>query len=39
MSEDEIPDYGAHWCPDCSHSKQFLDDHQIPYIWVDIEEY
>jgi thioredoxin reductase (NADPH) len=30
--------YGAHWCPDCRRSKQFLGEHQIPYNWVDIEE-
>ncbi len=30
--------YGAHWCPDCRRSKQFLGEHQIPYTWVDVEE-
>lgn len=30
--------YGAHWCPDCRRSKQFLGEHQIPYNWVDIEK-
>jgi thioredoxin reductase (NADPH) len=30
--------YGAHWCPDCRRSKQFLGEHQIPYNWVDIEQ-
>ena len=30
--------YGAHWCPDCRRSKQFLGEHQIPYEWIDIEE-
>ena len=34
----EITVYGAYWCPDCSRSKQFLGEHQIPYNWVDIEE-
>ncbi len=33
----EITVYGAHWCPDCRTSKQFLGEHQIPYNWVDIE--
>lgn len=36
----EIPGitvYGAHWCPDCRRSRQFLGEHQIPYNWVDIE--
>ncbi len=34
----EITVYGAHWCPDCRRSKQFLGEHQIPYRWVDIEQ-
>ena len=38
MTEPEITVYGAHWCPDCRRSKQFLGEHQIPYEWVDIEE-
>src|SRR5210317_2121793 len=38
MSQPKITVYGAHWCPDCRQSKQFLGEHQIPYNWVDIEE-
>jgi thioredoxin reductase (NADPH) len=38
MSNTDITVYGAHWCPDCRRSKQFLGEHQIPYSWVDIEE-
>jgi thioredoxin reductase (NADPH) len=34
----DITVYGAHWCPDCRRSKQFLGEHQIPYNWVDIEQ-
>jgi thioredoxin reductase (NADPH) len=37
MSKNDITVYGAHWCPDCRRSKQFLGEHQIPYNWVDIE--
>ena len=37
MAKPEITLYGAHWCPDCRQSKQFLGEHQIPYTWVDIE--
>jgi thioredoxin reductase (NADPH) len=29
--------YGAYWFPDCTRSKQFLGEHQIPYTYVDIE--
>jgi len=38
MRQPEITVYGAHWCPDCRRSKQFLGEHQIPYNWVDIEQ-
>jgi thioredoxin reductase (NADPH) len=38
MTDANITVYGAHWCPDCRRSKQFLGEHQIPYNWVDIEE-
>ena len=38
MTEADITVYGAHWCPDCRRSKQFLGEHQIPYNWVDIEQ-
>ena len=37
MAESGITVYGAHWCPDCRQSKQFLGEHQIPYRWIDIE--
>lgn len=38
MPNAQIVLYGAHWCPDCRRSKQFLGEHQIPYTWVDIEQ-
>jgi thioredoxin reductase (NADPH) len=38
MTQPKIIVYGAHWCPDCRRSKQFLGEHQVPYLWVDIEE-
>lgn len=38
MPDARIVLYGAHWCPDCRRSKQFLGEHQIPYTWVDIEQ-
>jgi len=37
MPKSAITVYGAHWCPDCRQSKQFLGEHQIPYRWIDIE--
>jgi len=38
IKQPDITVYGAHWCPDCRRSKQFLGEHQIPYNWVDIEQ-
>ena len=38
MTKPQITVYGAHWCPDCRRSKQFLGEHQIQSTWVDIEE-
>ena len=38
MSSPEITLYGACWCPDSRRSKQFLEEHQVPFRWVDIEE-
>jgi thioredoxin reductase (NADPH) len=38
MTQPSITVYGAHWCPDCRRSKQFLGEHQIPYQWIDIEQ-
>lgn len=29
--------YGTAWCGDCRRSKRFLDQHQVPYQWVDID--
>ncbi len=30
--------YGTTWCPDCRTAKQFLGEHLIQYVWVDIEQ-
>ncbi len=30
--------YGAPWCPDCRMSKQFFDQNQIEYEYINIEE-
>ncbi len=35
---DMIIVYGTTWCPDCRNAKQFLGEHLIQYIWVDIEQ-
>jgi thioredoxin reductase (NADPH) len=33
----EITVYGAPWCPDCRRSKKFLDEHRVPYDYVNID--
>lgn len=30
--------YGASWCPDARRSRKFLDDHDLQYEWIDIDE-
>jgi thioredoxin reductase (NADPH) len=30
--------FGTTWCPDCRGAKQFLGEHRIQYVWVDIEQ-
>ncbi len=36
-STPEITVYGADWCPDCRRAKKLLNEHGVPYQWVDIE--
>ena len=38
MAEQNIKVYGAPWCPDCKQSKQFLNEHRIPFEWHDIDQ-
>lgn len=35
----EILFYGAEWCGDCRRSKAFLEEHDISYTYVDLEEH
>ena len=37
-AETKIPVYGADWCPDCRMVKMYLDQHDITYDYIDIEE-
>ncbi len=30
--------YGTDWCGDCRRTKRLLDEHQIPYNWIDIDK-
>ena len=30
--------YGTTWCGDCHRSTDFLDKHNISYVWINIED-
>ena len=30
--------YGAKTCPDTQRARRFLDEHNIPYAWIDVDE-
>lgn len=34
----EITLYGTTWCGDSRRTRRFLDEHHIPYNWVDIDQ-
>ena len=35
---EQIKVYGTKWCPDCFRAKQVLGRHNIPFIWINIED-
>lgn len=35
--ENRLRVIGAAWCPDCTRTKAFLNQHRIPFDWVDLE--
>lgn len=35
--EPEIIVYGTSWCGDSRRARRILDENQIPYLWVDID--
>jgi glutaredoxin len=37
MPNETIVVYGADWCGDCRRAKRFLNQHNIPFRWIDIE--
>ncbi len=37
MSDSNITVYGSDWCWDCRRTRKFLDQHHIPYQWVNID--
>ncbi|MDA0988159.1 MAG: glutaredoxin domain-containing protein [Chloroflexi bacterium] len=38
MTNSEIKIYGADWCGDCRRAKRFMDEHDVPYQWIDVQE-
>jgi glutaredoxin-like protein len=37
MTFESILVYGADWCGDCRRARRFLNLHNIPYQWIDID--
>ena len=38
MPEDELILYATRWCGDCHRARRFLEEHQVTYRWVDIDQ-
>jgi glutaredoxin-like protein len=38
MTQTSILIYGSDWCGDCRRTKRFLQRHEIPFEWIDIEK-
>ncbi len=38
MLEETIKVYGAEWCPDCHRSKNYLEQQEVPYEWIDVDQ-
>ena len=38
MPEQKITIYATDWCWDCRRVRDFLDEHSIPYQWIDIDQ-
>jgi glutaredoxin len=36
--ENQIIVYGTNWCYASRRARAFLDEHQIPYTWIDIDK-
>lgn len=37
MANHPITVYGTTWCGDCYRARRFLQQHSIPYTWIDID--
>jgi glutaredoxin-like protein len=38
MPETKLIVYGTTWCGDCRRARRFLDNHQIDYEWINIDQ-
>jgi glutaredoxin-like protein len=38
MPEAELIVYATNWCGDCHRARRFLEEHQVAYRWVDIDQ-
>jgi glutaredoxin-like protein len=38
VTQSNIIVYGADWCGDCRRSKRFLNEQNIPFTWIDIDQ-
>lgn len=38
MKTKSIVLYGAEWCRDCRRAKAYLDQHHIPYVYINVED-
>ncbi|WP_322815788.1 mycoredoxin [Chloroflexus sp.] len=37
MTAQSIVVYGTNWCPDCRRAQRVLDQHGVPYTYINIE--
>ena len=38
MTEADIKVYGADWCGDCRRAKAFMEEHGVPFEWIDVQD-
>jgi mycoredoxin len=38
MTENNLVVYGVNWCGDCRRTQRFLNQNNIPYQWINIDQ-
>ncbi len=38
MADQDILIYGVEWCGDCRRARRFLDEHAVPYTFINIDQ-